>query len=138
MFIETIITDALHREDEPRTPSSKLAGRWRNRLGSVMELTVGDDHRLGGSFTSGVGVGGATRAFSLSGFAEGDAFSFCVDFGRLGSVAAWAGHRVSDEHGERLVTMWHLALPVRHPHRDADVWGSVSAGGDEFIRTDTA
>lgn len=138
MFIETIIADALHREDQPRVSPSGLAGRWRNSLGSIMDLTVGDDHRVTGSFSSGVGVGGATRTFGLSGFAEGDAVSFCVDFGSLGSVAAWAGHRISGEQGERLVTLWHLALPVRHPHRDADVWGSVSAGGDEFTRVDAA
>ena len=135
MFIEMLIADALQREEKPRTPPSKLAGRWRNRLGSVMQVTVDENHRVDGSFTSGVGASG--RTCHLVGYAEGDALSFCVDFGRLGSVAAWAGHRVADDQGERLVTLWHLALPVREPHSDADVWGSVSAGGDEFTRLAT-
>jgi hypothetical protein len=49
-------------------------------------------------------------------------------------VASWSGHHLSDDEGERLVTLWHLAQPVRDPHSDADVWKGIVAGGDEFTR----
>jgi hypothetical protein len=136
MFLETILADALHVEEEDRKPASALAGRWRNRLGSTMELTVGEDHRLDGTFHTGVGSVTSPTTFHVAGFAEGDALSFCVDFGRRGSVASWSGHHVADSHGERLVTLWHLARPVNDPHSDADVWASLMAGADEFTRAE--
>lgn len=134
MFLETILADAIHPEEGSRKPPSVLAGLWVNRLGSTMEIEVDDDHRITGGFTAGLGVLDMTAAFPLSGFAEGDAISFCVDFGRLGSVASWSGHHISDEHGERLVTLWHLARPVRDPHGESDVWQAMTAGADEFTR----
>ncbi|MGF1595732.1 MAG: avidin/streptavidin family protein [Acidimicrobiales bacterium] len=136
MFLETILADAVHLEGGPRRPPSTIAGRWRNRLGSTMELDVGEDHRLHGTYHSGVGVPDTSATFVVAGFAEGDAVAFTVDFGRWGSVAAWAGHHVADDNGERLVTLWHLAQPVRSAHGEADVWGSLMAGSDEFTRVD--
>ena len=135
MFLETILVDAMGTDERARQPGSAVAGRWRNRLGSIMELEVDDRHLVRGTFHSGVGVGDPTIGFEVIGFVEGDAFSFCVDFGRWGSVASWTGHHITDdEHGERLVTIWHLARPVKDPHSEADTWGAVLTGGDEFRR----
>ena len=134
MFLETILDDAIHLEDAIRKPASAVSGRWRNRLGSTIDLTVEDDHHLHGTYHTGVGVPDTATGFHVVGFAEGDAVAFCVDFGRRGSVASWSGHHLSDEHGERLVTLWHLAQPVRDPHTDADVWRALMAGSDEFLR----
>lgn len=136
MFLETILADAVHADEVTRKPPSAIAGRWRNRLGSTMELTVGDDHRLHGTFHTEVGLLDTALSFPVVGFVEGDAFSFCVDFGRRGSVASWSGHHISDADGERLVTLWHLARPVQDPHKEADVWGAVMAGGDHFVQAD--
>ncbi len=134
MFLETILADALHVDDRTRRPASALAGQWKNRLGSTMDLNVDDGHRVHGTFHTGVGLLDQVSAFPITGFAEGDAISFCVDFGHRGSVASWSGHHVTDDHGERLVTLWHLAQQVADPHSDADVWRAVLAGGDEFSR----
>ena len=101
-----------------------------------MELQVTDDHRVEGTFHTAVGHLDPSTAFHVTGFAEGDALAFCVDFGRRGSVAAWAGYRIEGDDGDRLITQWHLTQPVRHPHSEADVWGAVLAGGDEFRRED--
>jgi hypothetical protein len=121
----------------PTRAPSELSGRWRNRLGSIMELRIEDGgHRLSGSFRSGVGSPHPDRSYDLTGYAAGDAFVFGVDFAPHGSVGAWAGHHVSDSHGERLVTLWHLARPVAEPHSDTDLWGSMLAGSDEFQRVD--
>ncbi len=129
---------SMHREiaaaSITRKPASALAGTWRNRLGSTLELTVHDDHHIHGTFTASVGVAHPGASFPVVGFAEADAVSFCVDFGRRGSVASWAGHHVHDDDGERLVTLWHLVQPVRDPHGEADVWAALMAGADEFVR----
>ena len=132
-----IIADALHREEVDRAPSSALAGLWCNRLGSTMELTVHQDHAINGIFHTNVGVSNPKASFSIVGFAEGDALSFCVDFGSRGSVAAWSGHHVVDERGERLVTLWHLAQPMLSGHGEADAWRTLMAGADEFSRVNS-
>ena len=99
-----------------------------------MDLTVDDGHRVHGTFHTAVGLLDQKAAFPITGFAEGEAISFCVDFGHRGSVASWSGHHVTDSHGERLVTLWHLAQQVDDPHTDADVWRAVLAGSDDFSR----
>lgn len=136
MFLETILADAVHVEDTTRRPGSAVAGRWRNRLGSTMELNVDAHHHINGTFHTAVGVLDPGATFHVTGYAEGDALAFCVDFGGRGSVAAWAGHHITDDHGERLVTLWHLVQPVKDPHSDADVWRALMAGSDEFTRAD--
>ena len=72
--------------------------------------------------------------FHITGFAEGDAVAFTVDFGRRGSVASWSGHHLNDGDGERLVTLWHLARPVHDPHSESALSGAMMSGADEFIR----
>jgi hypothetical protein len=136
MFLETILADAVHVGDDTRRKPSAIAGRWRSRLGSTMELRVTADHRIEGTFHTAVGMIDPTQAFHIVGYAEGDALAFCVDFGHRGSVAAWAGHHVADDEGDRLITQWHLTQPVRHPHGEADIWGALLAGSDEFRRVD--
>ena len=140
MFLETVLSDALRDDDADRKPPSPIEGRWRNRWGSVMELQVGEDHEIHGSFHAAVGAVDPTMSFHLVGFVEGEAVSFCVDFGRRGSVASWSGHHVHDEHGDRIVTLWHLARPVSDTSTGhADLSRSMLAGADEFVRlTDTA
>jgi hypothetical protein len=133
MYIEWMLSQ-VGSGDEPPRRKSAIEGRWRNQLGSVMEITVDDDHRIEGSFQTGVGAMEPTTHFHVTGFAEGEALTFCVDFGRLGSVAAWSGHHVNDGDGERLITLWHLAQRVREPHGEVDTWRAISTGSDEFTR----
>lgn len=136
MFVETILADAVRIQQESRKPTSGIAGQWQNRLGSTLDLTVDTHHHLSGTFRTGVGVPDKGSTFPVVGFAERDAVTFCVDFGSLGSVASWSGHHVTDDGGERLVTLWHLARPATDPHREADVWASLLAGADHFSRVD--
>jgi hypothetical protein len=136
MFLETVLSDAVHLDDASRRRPSAIAGRWRNRLGSTMEIEVDEDHRIHGHFHTAVGLLDPSHPFPVVGFAEGDSVAFSVDFGRRGAVASWAGFHIDDDDGERLVTMWHLTQPVRHPHSEADVWGALLAGSDEFTRTE--
>ena len=134
MYIEWVLAQVEQADAQTKRRASAIEGRWKNRLGSVMELTVSDQHRIDGTYQTGVGVLDPDATFHVSGFVEGDAVAFVVDFGRLGSVASWSGHHVSDENGDRLLTLWHLAERVRDPHNEADTWGSLIAGSDEFVR----
>ena len=134
MFVERIIADAKNVEKTERRKPSIIEGEWGNRLGSTMKLTVDEHHRIHGTFHTAVGMPEGSPGFPVVGFVEGDALSFCVDFGQRGSVAAWSGHHVSDEHGERLVTLWHLVQPVQEPHGETDVWRALMAGSNEFAR----
>ncbi len=109
-------------------------GTWKNRLGSVMELTIDEHGAVTGTFRTAVGAPHPSRTYHLVGYAHGESVAFCVDFNPHGSVAAWVGHHVNDAHGERLVTLYHLATPVTSPRSDADLWQSVIAGADEFTR----
>ena len=135
MFLETILDDAVDVADEPRRPGSAIAGRWRNRRGSEVELIVHDDHHVNGTFRTQV-MADPDAPFHITGFAEGEAVAFTVDFGERGSVASWSGHHLSDEHGERLVTLWHLARPVTNPHTESELSAAIMSGADEFTRVD--
>ncbi|MDH4276962.1 MAG: avidin/streptavidin family protein [Acidimicrobiia bacterium] len=137
MFPTPKLQAAAQTNERQRVPASALAGRWRNRLGSTMVLEVDDHHRIHGTFHTGAEIGDPRAGYEIVGFAEGDDFAFCVDFGRWGSVASWTGHHVTGEdHGERLVTVWHLAQPVEDPHSEIDTWRAILTGGDEFQRID--
>lgn len=134
MYIEWVLGQVERGDTATKRQASAAEGKWTNRLGSIMELTVGDDHRIGGTYQTGVGVLDPGDKYNVTGFVEGDALSFSVDFGLLGSVASWTGHHVSDANGERLLTLWHLAQRVRDPHDESDTWRSLTAGSDEFVR----
>ena len=114
MLLEMILEQATEKP-EPK-PTSQFAGRWQNRLGSSLELSV-DGAELTGTFRSGVGVWNPATGFRVRGFVEGDAISFCVDFGARGSVAAWSGHFVEDEGGDRLVRRHGEASSGMSPRR---------------------
>jgi hypothetical protein len=114
--------------------SAALNGRWRNRLGSVMELAVGEGDVVTGTYRSGVGTAHPDGSFPLTGYALADAVVFCVDFRPHGSVAAWTGHHVATGDGDRLVTLWHLAQPMSGAHGVSGLWQGVLAGADDFER----
>jgi hypothetical protein len=120
--------------EEARRRTTSIVGRWRNQLGSTLELQVGPDDAVTGTFRAAVGTVHAERDYHVSGYALGNAVAFCVDFRPHGSVATWTGHHVEDGRGERLVTLWHLAQPVDEPHGGTELWRGVVAGADEFQR----
>lgn len=119
---------------ETRRRTTSIVGRWRNQLGSTLELEVGSDDAVTGTFQAGVGTTHPERTYHVAGYALGNAVAFCVDFRPHGSVATWTGHHVDDDQGERLVTLWHLAQPVDQPRGGTDLWRGVVAGADEFRR----
>jgi hypothetical protein len=111
-----------------------FSGKWRNQLGSEMELAVQADDRITGVFRSGVGAVDPHREFPLVGYRSGDVISFCVSFGRFG-LAAWVGqHNAAAGGVEQITTMWHLAENVPEELERAWLWSGVKAGSDTFVR----
>lgn len=110
-----------------------FSGKWRNQLGSEMEIAVQPDHRITGVFRSGVGAVDPQREFPLVGFQSGDVMTFCVSFERFG-LAAWVGQHTTAGGVEQIVTMWHLAENVPEELERAWLWSGVKAGSDTFVR----
>ncbi len=119
----TLIPSAFAQDASPFASGSS----WRNELGSVMTITS-----LGpapGQFTdtyvSAVGCEAGTT-FPLSGWANGSAMTFSVDWGsNCSSVTAWTGQYV--QASDSINTLWYLATN--------DVgWSGLLAGNDQFVR----
>ena len=123
-----------HSTPLPRS-NSPFAGRWRNQRGSVMDVRVGDDDTIEGTFRTLVGTDHPERAHHLVGYVIGDAVTFCVDFRPHGSVAAWTGHHTVGHDGvDHLTTAWHLAQPARVAEEARSLWRGLLTGADEFVR----
>jgi hypothetical protein len=113
--------------------SPVLSGRWRNQLGSEMDLSIGPDGRISGRFRSAVGTVAATTTYALAGFARGDLLAFCVGFDGHG-VAAWVGQHTERQGKERLVLLWQLAHDIPDDREASWLWSGVRAGSDTFTR----
>jgi hypothetical protein len=111
-----------------------LSGRWKNQHGSEMQLRVGPGGRLTGTYHTAVGDPSPKQEFELVGFARGDLVAFTVDFGRFGSLTAWAGQHTRSEGTERIHTLWHLAKNIPDADEPRALWAGVLAGADTFER----
>lgn len=107
--------------------SLPVPSEWTNKLGSVMTLrTIEPDGRLSGSYVTAVGCGrGVTRP--LTGWFNGGAITFTVDWQECDSLTAWSGNL--DQSGQTILTLWHLA------QSGPPQWNSIFAGADVFSRT---
>jgi hypothetical protein len=115
----------MTRNDRP------LAGMWHNDHGSELMLEVGKDGELSGRFRPGDGPG-SDRTFPVKGFTAGSLIAFTAGFGEVGSLASWVGHRVDDDGGPVLDTLWHLTLEQPHAHRPDERWKTIWSGADRF------
>ena len=118
----------------PRGERVDFSGRWKNQHGSEMELRMGPGDRLTGSYHTAVGAPSPSQEFELAGFACGDLVAFTVDFGRFGSLTAWAGQHTRADGVERIHTLWHLAKNVLEGEESGGPWTGVLAGADVFER----
>ena len=107
-----------------------LAGIWHNGHGSQIVLEVGKGGELIGRFRPGDGPA-AEQSFPLRGFTSGNLIAFTVDFGKVGSLASWVGHRV-DDGGPLLDTLWHMTLEQPHATRADERWKTIWSGADRF------
>jgi hypothetical protein len=112
-----------------------VSGRWKNQYGSEMELRMGPGDRLTGTYHTAVGAPSPRQEFELVGFACGDLIAFTVDFGRFGSLTAWAGQHTRTDGVERIHTLWHLAKKLPEAEESRALWAGVLAGADTFERS---
>lgn len=120
---------------EPAPPPSVMfEGKWKNNLDSEMELTVQGNH-ISGIYRTNVGSPSPTEEFDLKGFATGDLITFTVNFGKYGSLTAWAGQHTEESPGSYVInTLWHLAKNVPDADEPDDLWSAVLAGANQFSR----
>lgn len=121
-----------------------LAGKWYNELKSEVNITVGADGVLSGTYKTAVADGAPPPETKLTGFADAAAaagkpvsFGFVVAWGHpaneVGSTTVWTGtlRQIDNGNGseEVLLTRWLLNVET-----DED-WNSTLIGEDEFRRT---
>lgn len=108
--------------------ASMAAGSsWRNELGSVMTISSFGPApgQFSGTYVSAVGCDAGTT-FPLSGWINGNAISFSVDWGsNCNSVTAWAGQYVAST--DSIKTLWYLAT-------NTVGWSGLLAGSNQFSR----
>lgn len=109
-------------------------GKWRNELGSEMELSVDIAGAVTGTFRTGVGSPRPEEEFDLVGFVSGDLLSFTVNFGKYSSLTSWAGQHTIVGGAERIRTSWLLAKNVEDADEPASLWGAMLTGADTFRR----
>jgi hypothetical protein len=114
----------MTRKDAP------LAGVWHNGHGSELVLEVGPGGKLEGRFRPGNGPA-AEHTFAVTGYTAGSLVAFTVDFGKVGSLVSWVGHRV-DDGGPLLDTLWQMTLEQPHANRPDERWKTIWTGADRF------
>ena len=116
-------------------PTVVFSGKWKNQLGSVMELqTTGN--QVTGKYHTAVGAPTNIELFDIIGVVNGDLISIVVDWGKYGSITAWVGEQTADVGGgnERIVTMWHLVKNISEDDEKSSLWGAFLDGSDIFYK----
>jgi hypothetical protein len=114
-------------------PKIDFEGQWYNQHGSDMELTV-KKGKVTGVYRTRVGAPGDAEEFDLVGFCSGDLLTFTVNFGKYGSLTAFAGQNTEDDKGERIDMFWHLVKDVRDGSEPDQMWAALLTGMDVFRR----
>lgn len=116
-------------------PSVDFEGVWMNGLGSEMELSV-NGNALSGVYRTNVGAPAPTEEFALVGFVTNDLITFTVNFGKYGSITAWAGQHTEVSAGQfEIKTLWHLTKNVTDQNEPEELWSSILAGANTFTRS---
>jgi len=126
----------LAQDKGPATPSFDVAGKWRNKHGAVLDLTV-DGSNLSGTLhetTHGFAHAGEGAA-AVKGYVTGDLLAFMVLWARSGSITSWSGQILADDTGAvKLDLMWRLITELPQPEEPRFFWMSTFAGTDDFYR----
>ena len=135
MAIERHLNEGIGTRPSVTGTTVDFSGTWKNRLDSEMELAVATNGDVIGEYKTGVGQPAPSEEFDLKGFVSGDLIVFCVNFGKYGSLASWAGQHTKDENGkEKIYTLWHLAKNIKDEDEEEDLWAGVLVGANEYSR----
>jgi len=118
-------------------PAVNFSGHWKNELKknglhSTMDLQIAGDN-VTGTYTSVVSANGQTISGPITGFVSGRTISFVVNWPNA-SITAWVGHMVTEDGDDTIETLWHLATNTPNPADPNELWESVLAGADRFVR----
>ncbi|MBY0337401.1 MAG: avidin/streptavidin family protein [Acetobacteraceae bacterium] len=113
-------------------PGPDFSGRWRNELGSTMELAV-QGGSITGTYTSAVSSGGGPVTGALAGHVNGDLIAFTVRW-PAPAITAWVGQLVVAGGAEAIETLWQMTTNVADAEEPTKLWQSVLAGADRFVR----
>jgi hypothetical protein len=133
---EMRIEHALRSAKPATSPGAapRFQGRWKNDMGSTMELHVAPDGSLKGTYQTNVGAAKPWERFELSGYVAGDLIAFVANFGKYDSLTAWVGQHTVDGGRERIRTLWHLANNVPDSEEPTRLWSSILTGANDFER----
>jgi hypothetical protein len=111
-----------------------FSGKWHNQHASEMELTIGADGKVTGTYHTGVGSPRPAEVFALTGFVSEDLIVFTANFGKYESLTAWAGQHTTEEGVEKIYTMWHMAVNIEEAAEPKWLWYGMRSGSDVFLR----
>lgn len=131
MKLEKALKYAAHA-DQAAELHVDFSGRWRNQLGSTMELTV-NGSGLTGEYTSAVSGGGGSIIGTLSGYINGDLIAFVVNWPSA-AITAWTGQLTSEGGRDVIKTLWQMTTNVADEDEETGLWASIYAGSDQFRR----
>ena len=60
--------------------------------------------------------------------------SFVVNFGSNGPITAWAGQHTVEEGTEKIITEWYMKVDVPDEKESTELYRSMWAGSDVFVR----
>ncbi len=117
-------------------------GKWRNELGSAVEIAeVDPDGTIHGYYWTAVGAGEVVgKREPLIGVVSGEVISFIVNWPDTDSMTSWMGrhHVVTRDDGsseERISTLWTLArTEVGDPSKPVPIWASFLVNADTFAK----
>lgn len=118
----------------PTSANINFSGKWKNELGSTMEINQDSSGLLIGLYSTAVGQPTNIEVFPLSGLASGDLIGFTVNFGKYGSLTSWTGQMTQDSTEDKIYMLWHMAVNVEDHEETKKIWGSVWTGYNNFIR----
>jgi hypothetical protein len=112
----------------------EISGKWYNQHGSVLALGVGEDGEVSGTFESHVGLDQPDGIHPVKGFVCGDLVEFVVPFPRHGSLSCWVGHVRHEQSGDRIDTLWNMAVQMPEGMKQDESWRGTWSGADLFLR----
>jgi hypothetical protein len=121
--------EAIKLAKKSRGKPDDFSGRWRNELGSTMQLKVRRSQVSGWYKTATSSGGGPLPRHPLSGYVDGNLIAFAVNWKEKAAITAWVG-QLTDKH--TLFTLWQMTMQVSDPSKE--VWESILAGSDTFNR----
>lgn len=125
---------ALQLSSPQRRNSALVEGQaytWRNELGSTMTFTL-SNMQLSGTYQSAVGADGPVSG-PLLGWTDGGVIAFAVNWPNS-AITTWTGHLMIGDDGLIIETLWQMGTALENPTKPDDLWTSILAGSDRFVR----